>query len=186
MNALYLDLLNSDWHDWRGTGKDEDLLLKPVWIEQFVARWDLSVVVPPDPTTLIALQSLRSLLMRIVQAHLQEQGLAEQSIADLNVYLAASLSSLRLVNVAGHYHLQHVPDHNDWTWVMHEIAASFATLLIEHEPSRLKHCENPDCGWFYYDESPYQSRRWCEDSCANLMRVRRFRARRRVSNEVKI
>jgi predicted RNA-binding Zn ribbon-like protein len=75
--------------------------------------------------------------------------------------------------------LQHVALNNDWDWIFRKIAASFATSLVEHEYTHIKQCENPDCRWFYYDESWNQSRRWCEDSCANLIRVRRFRARRR-------
>ncbi|EFH81869.1 CGNR zinc finger domain-containing protein [Ktedonobacter racemifer] len=31
-----------------------------------------------------------------------------------------------------------------------------------------------------YDESPNHTRRWCEDTCANMMRVRRFREKKRA------
>jgi predicted RNA-binding Zn ribbon-like protein len=69
-----------------------------------------------------------------------------------------------------------VPLRNDWQWVLGEVATSFAILLTQHDPSRIKQCENPDCRWIYYDESANQTRRWCEDTCANLMRVRKYRA----------
>ena len=185
MNALCLDVLNSDWHDYRGTGKNEDLLLKPGWVEQLVARWGLPVVGSPDSNSVAALQSLRSLMQHMVQTYLQQQAPSEQEIAALNTYLDASPSKLHLVRTGEHYQLHQVPVNNDWHWVLREVAVSFVALVIQHDPSRIKGCENPDCRWVYYDESPYQSRRWCEDSCANLMRVRRYRARHRDSIHMK-
>ncbi|MDQ6660902.1 MAG: CGNR zinc finger domain-containing protein [Chloroflexota bacterium] len=183
MDALCLDILNSDWHDYRGTGKDEDRLLKPGWLEQLVARWDLSVAHPPDANIIAALQKLRFLMQRMVQTFLQEKVPSEKDIAALNTYLDAAPSRKHLVREDEHYHLQQVPLNNDWQWVMGEVAASFATLLAHHDTSRIKQCENPNCRWVYYDESWNQSRRWCEEPCANLMRVRRFRARSRERNE---
>ncbi len=36
------------------------------------------------------------------------------------------------------------------------------------------------CGWVFYDRSKNRSRKWCEQAtCANLMKVRRFRQRHR-------
>ena len=92
---------------------------------------------------------------------------------------------MRLVKEDERYRLQQVPLNNDWSWVLREVALSFATLLTQHDPARIKHCDNPDCRWVYYDESPYHNRRWCEDTCANLMRVRQFRARHRKSSNAK-
>ena len=182
MNALCLDVLNSDWHDYRGTGKDEDRLLKPGWLEQLLARWGLPIASPPDANTIAALQSLRSLMQHIVQTFLQKQAPSVQDIAALNTYLDAAPSKLHLVRAGEHYQLQQVPLNNDWHWVLGEVARSFATLLVHHDASRIKQCENPDCRWIYYDESWNQSRRWCEEPCANLMRVRRFRARKHISS----
>jgi predicted RNA-binding Zn ribbon-like protein len=180
MQALCMDVLNSDWHDWRGSGKNEDRLLQAEWIEQLVTRWNLPVACPPDPATIAALQSLRSLLQSMTQAYLQQQAPSELQIAALNNYLNAAEARLSFEKVDELYQLRQVPLHNDWRWSLREIAVSFATLLVQQDHSRLKRCENPDCRWIFYDESPYRSRRWCADPCANLMRVRRFRARHRA------
>ena len=182
MDALCLDILNSDWHDWRGTRKDEDRLLKPGWLEQLVARWGLAIASPPDADTIAALQSLRSLMQRMVQMLLQQQALAEQDIAALNSYLDAVPFRHHLVKAGEHYRLEQVPLSNDRRWVLGEVATSFAALLVDHDPSRIKLCENPDCRWVYYDESWNQSRRWCDEPCANLVRVRRFRARQKEAS----
>ncbi len=184
MEALCLDVLHSDWHDWRGRGKDEDRLVEPGWVEQLVIRWGLPVAGPPDADTIAALRSLRSLMQRIVHALLQKQEPSEQDLAALDTYLEGTPTRWHLVRTGKHYQLQQVSLHTDWNEVLGEVALSFTRLLVR-DPSRIKQCENPDCRWIYYDESANQSRRWCEDPCANLMRVRRFRARRRGNSKVK-
>ena len=63
--------------------------------------------------------------------------------------------------------------------VLFEIASSFAAFLVEGDPDRLKLCDNPDCQWVFYDTTRRRTRRWCEDACGNLMKVRRFRAKKR-------
>ena len=181
MEALCLDVLHSDWHDWRGTGRDEDRLLKPGWVEQLVGHWGLTVVDPPDAHAIAALQSLRSLMQHIVHTFLQQQTLSEQAIAGLNTYLDAAPYKMHLLKEGECYQLQQVPPTNDWDHVLGEVVLSFVKLLVR-DPSCLKECENPHCRWIYYDESPNQTRRWCENPCANLMRVRRFRARQRERN----
>ena len=62
--------------------------------------------------------------------------------------------------------------------VLFVLTESFASFLVEGEPDRLKLCENPDCKWVFYDTTRSRTKRWCADSCGNLMKVRRFRARR--------
>ena len=186
MEALCLDVLHSDWHDYRGTGIDEDKLLKSGWLEQLAARWDMTVTNSPDADTIATFQELRSLMQRMVQSLLQKQMPEEDDIATLNTYLDTAPSRPHLVVAGRAFQLQQVPLNNDWRRILGEVAASFANLLAYHDPSRLKQCENPDCRWIYYDESANQTRQWCEDSCANLMRVRRFRARHKNSNQAKV
>ncbi|WP_141639042.1 CGNR zinc finger domain-containing protein, partial [Paenibacillus riograndensis] len=43
---------------------------------------------------------------------------------------------------------------------------------------------NPDCLWVYYDDTRNRSKRYCDDKmCGNLMKVRRFRARKKAGME---
>jgi predicted RNA-binding Zn ribbon-like protein len=52
------------------------------------------------------------------------------------------------------------------------------------EPGRLKACENVDCFWVFYDNSRNRTRRWCDSrGCGNLIKVRRFRAKRRAERK---
>lgn len=175
MDALCLDILHSDWHDYRGSGLDEDRLLKPGWLEHLLARWGLDIGSLLNENKIAEMQALRALMQRIVQSLLTRQKPEEADLAALNTYLEAAPSRLQLINGCKKYQLQQLPLHNDWPWVLGQVAISFAELLAQHDTTRIKQCENPDCRWIYYDESANQTRRWCEDSCANLMRVRKHR-----------
>lgn len=181
-DQLCLEIVNSDWHDYRGTGIHEDRLLKPDWLAQLLAQWNIVAGSLPDTETIAAFQALRSLMQSMIQAYIQQQIPREEDIAALNTYLDAAPLKFHLLQEGTSYQLQEVALYNDWAWVLGEVATSFAHLLAHHDPSRLKQCENPDCRWFYYDESGNQTRRWCDESCANLMRVRRFRARQQENH----
>ena len=180
MDMLCLDVLHSDWHDYRGTAKDEDRLLSTEWWKQLIARWNFSVEGLPDASTIVTFHELRALMQRVVQALLQHHVPVEQDIMSLNSYLDKVPSKLELTKAGKEFQLQQVSLIGGWEHVLGEVAISFAMLLAQHDPSRIKQCENPDCRWIYYDESANQSRRWCEDSCANLIRVRRFRTRQQA------
>ncbi|MGE5485486.1 MAG: CGNR zinc finger domain-containing protein [Ignavibacteriales bacterium] len=181
MEFACLDLLNSDWHDHRGTGLTRDRLDDRRWLEEFLDRWGLAGAGLPDEQDLARLKGLRSLLRRIVEAMVSAQQIPRDSLEGLNRVMANSPSIRRLSAGAGQYRLEILPAVEDWTWVLSEIAASFADLLAHHDPTRIKICRNPDCHWVFYDDSRSRTRRWCEDTCGNLMKVRRFRARNRDS-----
>ncbi|MGE5541895.1 MAG: CGNR zinc finger domain-containing protein, partial [Bacillota bacterium] len=121
----------------------------------------------------------KSVLGQIVDAVVSELRIPRDSLESLNRMMADSPSIRRLSVAGGQYRIDVLPVAEDWTWILGEIAASFADLLSRHGPTRIKVCQNPDCHWVFYDESRSRTRRWCEDTCGNLMKVRRFRARHR-------
>ncbi len=177
MEMLCLDILHSDWHDYRGVGKDEDRLYSFEWWKQLIARWNFSIENLPDASTIEIFHELRTVMQHVVQSLLRQQAPSEQDVLLLNSYLEKVPSRLELTQAGKELQLQQVPLTGGWEHVLGEVAISFAKLLVQHDSTRIKQCENPDCRWVYYDESANQSRRWCEDACANLMRVRRFRAK---------
>jgi predicted RNA-binding Zn ribbon-like protein len=184
MDALCLDILHSDWHDYRGSGPDEDRLLQSGWLEHVLARWELNASGLINEKNIAEMQALRTLMERIVQSLLTKHEPKEADLAALNIYLNAAPSKLQIMNGYKKYQLEQIPLHNDWSWVLGQVAISFAELLTQHDTTRIKQCENPDCRWIYYDESANQTRRWCEDSCANLMRVRKHRTKHREGGAI--
>ena len=183
MDFACLDLLNSEWHDYRGSGRTEDRLENPRWLGEFLARWRLEVAAPPGPDARTALAALRSLLRRMVEALHSGSFPAAADLVKLNAVLTAAPAVRHVASIDGGYRVELVPVERNWDWVLAEVAASFAELLAHHDPHRVKVCENPDCRWVFYDESRNRTRRWCESAgCGNLLKVRRFRARQQKAS----
>ncbi len=184
MDFACLDLLNSEWHDYRGTGRTEDRLENLDWLNEFLSRWGLDVAGPPVYAAKAALVSLRSLLRRMVEDLGAGRQPSDNDLNKLNAILVAAPVACRLARNEEGYQVEQVPLKRDWNWILAEIAVSFVELLAFYDPLRIKVCENPDCGWVFYDESKNRSRRWCEGSgCGNLLKVRRFRARQKAASQ---
>jgi predicted RNA-binding Zn ribbon-like protein len=181
LEPSFLRLLNSDWRDWRSSGHAADRLDDLHWVQSFLGRWDLVPDLPPGQLDVARLSQLRSLLRTLVDAVRLGAAAPEPALRELNSYLGASTLRQRLDAVPGGYAVRLEPAARDWDWVLAEIAASFARILADGDPTRLRQCGNPDCNWVFYDDSKNRARRWCADTCGTLMRVRRFRARHRRS-----
>lgn len=108
-----------------------------------------------------------------------------EMLEQLNIYLDKGPVTRRIVWKSDEQaEIKLLPLHSGWEQVMAEIAASFAEALLEKEPTRFRICENPDCLWVYYDDTRNRSKRYCDDkACGNLMKVRRFRARKKAESE---
>lgn len=170
--------MNSDWDDYRGSGRHEDRLRNPAWLKDFLRHWKLENAGTPPKTTLAILTSLRDLLWQIAETLAKGKTPTGKEIARLNEFMAVSVARRQLVAKQGKFHLELIAPKKDWAWMTAEIAADFAKLLARGEAHRIKICENRDCRWVFYDTSKSQSRRWCADVCSVLMRVRRHRKRR--------
>lgn len=179
MDFLWLELLNSDWHDYLGRRMCEDRLDKPEWLRGFLDRWELPAQKATSRDTRERLRALRSLLQRLVRRYGLRRAAQAHDLAELNSYLSAGPVVRKLEREVRAYRMRLVPKKVAIGGVLAEIAASFAEVLIEGDPSRIKICENPDCKWVFYDHSKSRTRRWCAgpSACGNLMKVRRFRAR---------
>lgn len=180
MEPLFIQFLNSDYHDYRGTGKREERLESPEWVASFLSRWPQVDLGMPAGDTLVQLKALRSLLRSAVEGFQRGEELTADRIAPLNACLADVTYVRWYEPHAAGGALQLLPVSTDWRWVMAEITASFLQTVTDGLAGRIKICENPDCKWVYYDESKNRTRRWCShDTCGTLMKVRRFRSRQK-------
>jgi predicted RNA-binding Zn ribbon-like protein len=176
MEALCLDFINSEFRDFRGRWTRDDLQ-QPNWLAQFLAKWELQITSSPAAAPLADLTALRTLLQHMTETLVNDQ-LSTHDQHALNTILHKVPLHRQLVHNTAGYQLTMEPQQKDWDWVQAEIAASFAHLLTFHDTRRLKICANPHCRWVFYDDSKSRTRRYCTpDKCANLLKVRRFRAR---------
>jgi predicted RNA-binding Zn ribbon-like protein len=183
MNTLWIDFVNSDWHDHLGRAPAADRLDDPQWIRQFTRSAGLPAIDADDSAQRRQLKELRDLLQRIAAECVAGRKISEANLSALNRYLAQTHVRPRLVRKPPHFRLDLSPTSRGLAALEFAVAASLADFLIQGEASRLKLCENPACRWLFYDATRSRTRRWCAAVCGNLIKVRKFRRRSRNSKD---
>lgn len=186
---LWEDFINSYWRNWRTSdrSKDRDRLEDEKWLMEWLKQHNLQAAAPPQPDELKQLKQLRGLLWEEVQRLVQGAQTDAKLLEQLNLYMGKGPAIRQVVwKTDGQAELALLPERADWEQIMAEIAASFAAALLEKETARFRICGNPDCLWVYYDDTRNRSKRFCDDKlCGNLMKVRRFRARKKAEDDGK-
>ena len=177
-DEIWLELLNSDWHDYRGSGRREERLENPEWRARFLTGWGADLAGVPVSELVAGLRRLRDAIRQLVDAYTAGRPVGLEDWRELNGILDGSPCVRRMADDPGRPRLQMVPLRRGLPAVLADIAGSFAEAVSNGDPARIKTCRNQDCGWTFYDRSKNRSRRWCEDTCGNLIKVRRFRRKR--------
>lgn len=179
MDTLWTDFINSDWHDFRDSGKHEDRLVLTSWQNRFIKDWKLTASVPATEIELKQLQSLRKLLHNYAIALVNGSSADQIDWDELNKIMA-QVPVIRQWNYHdGSRELVYLPLTQDWTSVMANIVSDFVYTVLDQDIHRIRICDNPDCRWVFYDDTRSRTKRYCEDkTCGNLMKVRRFRAKK--------
>lgn len=178
---LWDDFINSEWHDWRGSGRSEDRLAREDWLTDFMNQYQLQVSLPLTPDELGQLRELRSFLLTCVQHIVAGESPSPMEIEQLNRWMAAGPVIRHLeIDEDQNLALSYILQNPGLQAAAAEIAGSFAQAIEQGELSRFRICTNPDCLWVYYDDTRNRSKRYCDDKmCGNLMKVRRFRAKKK-------
>lgn len=178
MDFPFSDLLNSEWHDYLGSGKTTDKLDNPEFIKKFFNTWGFDLDLPDERQT-AELKKLRSIIQNILDRIIQKKAPLKKDLDELKAVLAGADMKYAFLYEEGVYELQVVPVKKDWKWVLHSIALSFAEIMSSDNIIRVKKCNNESCSWVFYDESKNVTRRWCCDTCGNLIKVRECRKRKK-------
>ena len=179
MESLCLEFVNSEFREFRGRWVRDDLR-QPEWLARFLEKWHLSIEQHADEALLTELIELRTLLTRIISVLPTLAGVDAQDLATLNTLLARTPFHYQAECIEMKLQMSSQPVQRNWDWVQSEIIVDFLALLTEHDSRRLKICQNPHCRGAFYDETKSRTRRYCSiEKCANLMKVRRFRARKK-------
>jgi predicted RNA-binding Zn ribbon-like protein len=177
---LWLDLLNSDWHDHSGSGRREDRLDDPRWLKAFLSRGGLDLGAAAGQRAVRSLRGLRNVIRRIADKYAARLEVPDNDWDSLNAYLDRVPIVRRVTVSGGKPEMIQISRGDKLEAALAAIAGSFAETVVQEDPSRIKVCRNKDCLWVFFDRSKNRSRRWCENTCGNLMKVRRFRQRRRA------
>lgn len=180
MELMFLSIINSNSIWYKVHEGFDDALKERRWIEGFLKRWGFSEGILDSEYSFERLSELRSVLSDAADSTISGTGLTQKQIEDINRFLGLSAFTQFMKPQNGRYALEFRPVNEDWNYVMSRIAASFVQAVGEGEPGRLRRCENPDCRSVFYDASRNRTRRWCCNACSSLIKVRRFRQRRKA------
>lgn len=184
MNELWYEIVNSNWKGYTKENLQPDQLLQPNWIQNILKQRDIHITLPLSTEAINELQSIRTIMQSMIEAFSTGHAPSDEDVSALNIYLAKVPAILQLEKKEKVFLLKELPLPSDWHWLLREVVASFAMFITSHNPACIKRCSNPDCRWVYYDESRQKNRRWCNDRCANLMRVRQFREIRKSNTSI--
>ncbi|WP_433744127.1 CGNR zinc finger domain-containing protein [Paenibacillus amylolyticus] len=183
MDRLWTDFVNSDYHDWRGGDRSEDRLGKADWQRDFLDRWKLQAPVPASFEDELEIRNFRDRLLTLGARLSSGVSLTDEERQWLNSVMEAGHVRRTLTTIDQELKLQLVAVEAHWHQVMAEVAADFALTLVEGEGRRIRICDNSDCRWMFYDDTRSRTQKYCDDKmCGNLMKVRRFRAKRKSQN----
>lgn len=177
MDYLCLDMVNSSWYITHKLFADP--MKDNKWIIYLADKWNMKGLTPPTPSELQLLMKQRSEISELFARLIKGSVLDASDITLINSYMKNIDYKKKFLLSEDKYQLSITPNHPLWNWFMAEVAASFALLCSSDYCNHLKICGNPDCGWYFLDESKSHNRKWCDDTCSTLMKVRRFRQKQK-------
>lgn len=179
MDFLCLEFINSQWCDKHKQYKEQ--LENKEWTNTFYIKWNLPVL-DNSAETINTLLNFRSFLFQVTLNLCLKNTISSQDLNKLNEYLKLGISYHKLSAADNHYNLNVVPQTSDVNWAMYQIVLSFTDLITKYQLKYLKKCGNPECDWIFYDDSKSHTRKWCDNTCASLMKVRKYRERKKNSD----
>ncbi|MFC4101695.1 CGNR zinc finger domain-containing protein [Paenibacillus xanthanilyticus] len=175
---LWIELLNSEWRDWKGDGHLTDKLAEAEWRLKFAAHLGWGALQEPSEAQVERLFRVRAGIQAMARALQQDGVLSTDAIECLNDWMAAGEFRRQLTKQEDRLILTEETVHKNWDSLNAAFADSFARFATEGDPARIKYCDNPNCLWVFLDETRNRTKRYCDDKlCGNLMKVRRFRAK---------
>jgi predicted RNA-binding Zn ribbon-like protein len=126
-------------------------------------------------TLLVKARRLGSALRKVFAAVLRKQRIAGEWIEPVNEVLRITEGHDELVGDTGVWKIEFIAREGGLDWLLAALARSGAEIIAEGARARLRHCANPNCGLFFYDNSRTRRRRWCSMAvCGNRSKVAAF------------
>jgi predicted RNA-binding Zn ribbon-like protein len=167
-DAIWLDFVNTA----RGRNASPPDLLRD---EEAILRWTVAQMLhsdgePPSLQEALQLRERLTVLAESLDGGLQPPA---GSIAAINEQLARGQGCNQLTRTGGEWQLRFAPSRRPA--VLEAIAQSAATSLAD-PLLFVRRCSGNGCSLFFADDSPNQSRRWCDPAvCGREVRVERRR-----------
>lgn len=131
------------------------------------------------------LLELRSFLSNLIESISSEKIINSEDINKINEYIMSFLFYKRLKSDGEKYYVEDTVCNQSNNLIVFEVISSFIDVISNYDIKRIKLCQNPECKWVFYDESKNSTRKWCDNTCATLMKVRKFRRNKSKINKEK-
>ncbi len=180
MSFLCIEFTNSRWTLVCGHFSDAEKTKE--WLMELADKWDIRPLPGLSGDEMKKLLEIRKSFEALLK-RAAEGPLAASDIELINSYMSGAGFFRQLRAGEDKREVGDVPIKRDWDWFVAEAAASFSRLYVSDKINKLKVCQNPVCGRFFIDESKSGNRKWCDNTCASLIKVRRFRQRQKEKQE---
>jgi predicted RNA-binding Zn ribbon-like protein len=171
---LCIDFVNSRFTNHTGTGEVYDRLAMRGWQRWFAERAGVGIQTAPPPKVYRDLLKMRAVLRELL---LSRERPDAATVRLINRHLARAPTTWQVADTGGDLRLE-VVQPRAWEAVLAAVLLSYAELLTNGQPQRVRCCANPHCTFVFYDTSHNASRRWCDPAaCGNLHAVRQHRQR---------
>ncbi|WP_053241640.1 CGNR zinc finger domain-containing protein [Clostridium sp. DMHC 10] len=131
------------------------------------------------------LLELRNFLSDLIEGISSQNTIGSEDINKINKYLMPFLFYRTLKSDGKKYYIEDAIYGKSNNFIVFEVVSSFIEMISKYDIKRMKLCQNPECKWAFYDESKNCTRKWCDNTCATLMKVRKFRQNKSKINKDK-
>ena len=176
MELLSLEFINTQWYTKNESY--EEYLYDSEWLYQFTKKWEIPQF-RIDKEFANKLINLRSFLFTLLTKIVNKDDISLGEIKKLNSYLSIINVEYVLSSNCDCYELKKTYKGSKKDIFVYLIIYSFSEMISSEVLTQLKICENPECDWIFYDDSKNHTRKWCSNTCASLIKVRRFREKNR-------
>ena len=126
--------------------------------------------------------TVREALYRVFKATIDERRPRPEDFEVVNREIQIARSHERLIAAGPHFEWQWDGKQGALDRVLWPVVRSAEELLTSPDLERVGQCPGEECGWLFLDTSRARRRQWCDMAdCGNSAKVRRFRAKRRLS-----
>ncbi len=177
MRNLAMDFVNTKWYV--NHERMSDLFEDQDWFRQWLAKYGHSLddTFFQTPNLLSTLRELRVFLSNCFDQLNSNNMFSEASLNRLNAYANAYKATYNLVTIDNSYSL--IQNVNPLTLedFIGLLSNSFIRFVVESDLSRFRICDNDECKWLFVDSTKSKTKKWCCNTCASLVKVRKYRAK---------
>lgn len=177
MRNLAMDFVNTKWyvHHERMSELFED----QDWFKQWLAKYGHSLddTFFQTPNLLSTLRELRVFLSNCFDQLNSKNRLSEATLNQLNTYSNAYDVTYNLLTTDNSYSLTQVVKPLTLETFSGLLSNSFIRFVVESDLSRFRICDNDECKWLFVDSTKSKTKKWCCNTCASLVKVRKHRAK---------